>query len=151
MISLIWNFDGLWSLTILPRGKGFTTAFMIDNVIGDWVEVVETVRPTLGVAGCMLHMDNAPTHKIDGELERLKVVRIPQPTYSPDLSPCDFHLFGYIKEVLQGQTFEDINQLRCQLDILMIVFNRDARQRVFEAWKARLARCIKMEGARVEV
>ena len=27
--------------------------------------------------------------------------------YSPDLSPCDFHFFGPLKEALGGQRFED--------------------------------------------
>jgi hypothetical protein len=123
---------------------------MINHVIADWVNVVKTVRPVLGVAGSLLHLDNAPTHRIEEELKQLKVTRIPQPPYSPDLSPCDFHLFGYIKELLQGQEFDNINQLQCQIDILMVAFNREARQRVFSAWKARLARCIMTNGARVE-
>jgi histone-lysine N-methyltransferase SETMAR len=150
MISLIWNFDGLWAMTVLPRGKGFTRDFMINNVVADWEAVVKTVRPVLGVAGSLLHLDNAPTHKIDDELSKKKVTRIPQPPYSPDLSPCDFHLFGYIKEVLQGQEFDTVAQLRCQIDILMIAFNREARREVFRAWKARLERCIMTGGARVE-
>jgi histone-lysine N-methyltransferase SETMAR len=123
---------------------------MINNVIADWEQVMKPVRPVLGVAGSLLHLDNAPTHKIDDELTKRKITRIPQPPYSPDLSPCDFHLFGYIKEVLQGQEFETVDQLRCQIDILMIAFNREARREVFRAWKSRLERCIVTGGARVE-
>lgn len=28
------------------------------------------------------------------------------PAYSPDLSPCDYHLFGPLKEALGGQRFD---------------------------------------------
>jgi histone-lysine N-methyltransferase SETMAR len=150
MVSIIWNFEGLWSLTILPQRKKFDTHFMETEVLGDWESVVRTARPMLGLAGSLLHMDNAPTHHIDAELRRLGVTRLPQPAYSPDLSPCDFHLFGYIKEVLQGLTFDTEAQLRCQLDILMVAFNREARRRVFEEWKQRLQRCVASGGARLE-
>jgi hypothetical protein len=74
---------------------------MLNHVIADWVNVVKTARPVLGVAGSLLHLDNAPTHRIDEELKELKVTRIPQPAYSPDLSPCDFHLFGYMVHSLR--------------------------------------------------
>jgi hypothetical protein len=35
----------------------------------------------------------------------------PHPPYSPDLAPSDFYLFGYLKDRLQGQHFEDGDQL----------------------------------------
>jgi DNA-binding CsgD family transcriptional regulator len=150
MVSIIWNFDGLWSLTILPQRTKPDTAFMETEVLGDWDAVVRTARPAQGVRGSLLHLDNAPTHKIEEELARLGVVRIPQPPYSPDLSPCDFHLFGYIKEVLQGLVFDSEDQLRCQIDVLMVAFNKEARRGVFEEWKQRLERCIRAGGARVD-
>jgi hypothetical protein len=39
-------------------------------------------------------------------------------SYSPDLSPCDFHLFGPFREVLQGHRFrldEDVMAAVVQL------------------------------------
>lgn len=33
--------------------------------------------------------------------------QLEHPPYSPDLSPCVFHLFGPLKEALGGQRFED--------------------------------------------
>jgi hypothetical protein len=33
--------------------------------------------------------------------------RAPHPAYSPDLTPSDFYLFGYLKQVLAGQDFPD--------------------------------------------
>jgi histone-lysine N-methyltransferase SETMAR len=29
------------------------------------------------------------------------------PPYSPDLSPCDYHMFGPLKEALRPQRFDD--------------------------------------------
>jgi len=33
------------------------------------------------------------------------------PTYSPDLSPSDYHMFGPLKEKLGGQHFDDDEQV----------------------------------------
>jgi histone-lysine N-methyltransferase SETMAR len=33
------------------------------------------------------------------------------PPYSPDLSPCDYHMFGTLKEALGGQRFDDDEQV----------------------------------------
>ncbi|KAA6360072.1 MAG: hypothetical protein EZS28_044400, partial [Streblomastix strix] len=30
--------------------------------------------------------------------------------YSPDLSPCDYFLFGYLKRILQGNTFKTVEE-----------------------------------------
>ena len=35
----------------------------------------------------------------------------PQLTYSPDISPTDFFLWGYIKDKLKGKIFKDIDAL----------------------------------------
>jgi hypothetical protein len=42
--------------------------------------------------------------------------RAPHPPYSPDLAPCDFYLFGYIKGRLAGASFEEPHQLLQAID-----------------------------------
>jgi histone-lysine N-methyltransferase SETMAR len=36
---------------------------------------------------------------------------LPNPTYSPDLAPCNFHLFGPLIDSLQGRCFADSDEL----------------------------------------
>ena len=31
---------------------------------------------------------------------------LPHPSYSPDLAPSDYHLFGFVKDQLAGQHYE---------------------------------------------
>jgi histone-lysine N-methyltransferase SETMAR len=31
---------------------------------------------------------------------------LPHPSYSPDLAPSNYHLFGFVKDQLRGQRFE---------------------------------------------
>jgi len=63
---------------------------------------VARVRP--GTARTwMLHHDNAPCHtsvSINEFLAEKDIPVVPQPPYSPDLSPCDFFLFPRLKNHL---------------------------------------------------
>jgi hypothetical protein len=36
---------------------------------------------------------------------------MPQPHYSPDLAPCDFFFFGYLKSQLEGMIFLDVDNV----------------------------------------
>ena len=50
-----------------------------------------------------LHVDNARVHtsfKATEFLESLPFIKFPHPPYSPDIAPCDFFLFGYLKRKL---------------------------------------------------
>ncbi len=51
----------------------------------------------------LLHDDNASPHKSVPTLafeERTGIERVPHPPYSPDLAPCDFFLFPFLKKKL---------------------------------------------------
>ena len=46
------------------------------------------------------------------KLAQLYWTALQHPPYSPDLSPCDYHLFGPLKEALRGQRFEDDEEVQ---------------------------------------
>jgi len=57
----------------------------------------------------LLH-DNARPHSTALTHEKLAQMywtAQEHPPYSPDLSPCDYHMFGHLKEALGGQRFDD--------------------------------------------
>jgi transposase len=37
---------------------------------------------------------------------------VPQPPYSPDLSPCDFFLFPLLKNHLKGRHFDTLDSIK---------------------------------------
>jgi transposase len=60
----------------------------------------------LGTTAAHLHVDNAKPHtfKMSKEkIEELCFILVPQPPYSPELAPCNFFLFGYLKHHLEGK------------------------------------------------
>ena len=66
-----------------------------------------------------LHMDNAPAHRgrdVRRALLEMEWQQIPHPPYSPDLSPCDFFLFPYLKRKLRGREYPNLDRLRMSLE-----------------------------------
>jgi transposase len=58
-------------------------------------------------------MDNLPIHKSKvtrAKLSQMPVRLAPHPPYSPDLTPSDFFLFGYLKTKMLGLEFDSPTQ-----------------------------------------
>ena len=58
--------------------------------------------------GVVLLHDNAHPHVsrvTHMELAKFKWEPLDHPPYSPDMSPCDFHVFGPLKKHLKGKCF----------------------------------------------
>jgi hypothetical protein len=84
-------------------------------------------------------MDHARVHvagDCTAEIQRLKMTQLPQPAYSPDLSPCGFWFFGFTKLAIQDDVFDNADQLTFE----------DLR-RVFLNWIERLSRVVEHGGA----
>jgi len=61
----------------------------------------------------MLLLHNARPHSAaltQEKLARMYWTALEHPPYSPDLSPCDYHMFGPLKEALGGQRFDNDEQ-----------------------------------------
>jgi histone-lysine N-methyltransferase SETMAR len=59
-------------------------------------------------------MDNSVCHdgrKVTDELGNLELDRVPHLPYSPDLSPCDFWLFGMLKQAIKDWEFHAIEEI----------------------------------------
>jgi histone-lysine N-methyltransferase SETMAR len=57
-----------------------------------------------------VHMDNSMFHngaKITEKLEKRHIARAPHSFYSPDLNPCDFWLFGILKQKIKERVFQN--------------------------------------------
>jgi hypothetical protein len=50
-------------------------------------------------------------HKTTEEISRAKLERFVHPAYSPGLSPCDFWLFGMLKEKMKNRAFQTAEEI----------------------------------------
>jgi histone-lysine N-methyltransferase SETMAR len=58
----------------------------------------------------LIQQDNARPHtslRTQEAIAKFGWTVLPHPSYSPDLAPSDFHLFGPLKDAVRGARFED--------------------------------------------
>jgi hypothetical protein len=76
--------------------------------------------------------------------------RAPHPSYSPDLVPSNFYLFGYIKQLLSGCEFADRDSLLQEMRDILDGIEKVIGEGVFLHWVEGLHQCSAMDGEYVE-
>jgi len=105
------------------------------------------VRPSIA-NNSMLHHDNAPCHMAISVIEffvKKGIPVVPQPTYSPYLSPCDFYLFPKLKFYLKGRHFGTVENIEKAVINQLKAIPVSDFQRYYEEWE-RLRRCVASQG-----
>jgi hypothetical protein len=57
--------------------------------------------------------------------------------YSPDLDPSDFYLFGHVKDLLRGGSFETGEQLLLAIEGILRSLEKGTLRKVFLEWMKR--------------
>jgi histone-lysine N-methyltransferase SETMAR len=146
MFWIEFSRSGIGTVVILPPGQSFNRDFFLDNVLLKIVDDRALRRPRLKARGTFLHLDNARPHLCNDAFEDLGIKRLPHPPYSPDLAPCDFWLFGYLKQCLEGQSFDSPIALQAAVSEILMSIEVGTFVRVFTEWKRRLLQCIEQGG-----
>ncbi|GFW98758.1 histone-lysine N-methyltransferase SETMAR [Trichonephila clavipes] len=76
---------------------------------------IKNKRPGLLTEGVVLLHDNARSHVsrvTQRKLDKFKWETLNHPLYSPDMSPCDFHVFGPLKKHRKGKRFNSGDVLK---------------------------------------
>jgi hypothetical protein len=94
-------------------------------------------------------MDNSAchnSHKITDKLTAADIARVLHPLYSPDLSPCDFWLFRFLKKSMKGMELSTKDQSVETITTIWRGVTSDTVQSVFQEWMQRLNWVIKNNG-----
>jgi transposase len=94
-------------------------------------------------------MDNSRCHngkKITAEIQHRRFARAPHPPYSPDLSQCDFWLFGMMKHRLKDRDIQGVQALIGTLTDILDDLTFEDVQAVFLDWMERLSYLINNNG-----
>jgi len=137
MSTVFWDAEGLILAEFLEPGQTITAAH--------YVQTLQKLRrafhdqcPRRNIT--ILH-DNAHPHAPRLTLEAIAKMGwevFPQPSYSPDLAPSNYHLCGFVKDQLQGyyETTEAIQKAMCQcLRMAGTEFYRRGIFKLPERWK----------------
>ena len=76
--------------------------------------VIKSKRPGLLSDGIILMHGNARPHTVNvarDKLQRFGWETVQHPPYSADISPCDFHIFGYLKKDIRGRRFHSDEEM----------------------------------------
>ena len=96
-----------------------------------------------------LHHDNAPSHTalvLRDHFVKNSTHIVPQPPYSPDLTPCDFWLFPKLKRPLRGTRFESIDEIKAESKKALMAIPEKDYLASFENWEIRWYKCFSSRG-----
>lgn len=149
MLIAFFSRRGIENITYLPEGKTVTSEFFCQQCILPMKQKLEKERRSSGISSVKFHFDNARVHtskttKTFLDLHGLQVIK--HPPYSPDLSPCDFWLFGYLNHCLEGLCFANRDDAIQKCTEILNSIEKKVFSRVMEEWKQRLIKCIDMDG-----
>jgi len=147
MLICFFDSHGIVHREFVPPGQTVNQTFYRE-VLARLRKRVTPVRP--GTARTrMLHHDNAPCHtavSINECLAEKSIPVVPQPPYSPDLSPCDFCLFPRLKRHLKGRHFGTSGNIQKNVTDELKAIPAEAFQHCYEQWKQRLRPCVAAQG-----
>ena len=147
--KLISFFDsqGNFHMEFVPPGQTVNQTFYWE-VLERLRERVARVWPGIERTW-MLHHNNVPCHtavSINELLGERNIPVVPQPPYSPDLSPCDFFLFPRLKNHLKGRHFGTLDNIQKSVTDELKGFPAEAFQHCYKQWKQCLHHCVAAQG-----
>ena len=100
MLIVFFDVHGIVHLEFLPQGQTINQNVYKDILRRLMRSVREKRRELWETKSWLLHHDNAPAHNalsIRQFLAENNIAVLEQPSYSPDLAPCDFFLFPKLR------------------------------------------------------
>ena len=93
-----------------------------------------------GAAPHMAHLTRDFLRKSFGERIIGRFFDISWPSHSPDLNPCDWFLWGFLKDSLfkPGKTYQDVNELQVAITDCLTAISKDTLSSVFDCFLRRV-------------
>lgn len=105
------------------------------------IENIKNSKKRAPIKKFNIHMDNCKIHngvKSMTFLQVLKLDRVPHLAYSPEVSPCDFWIFGKCKNLLEEREISSQDELINEINQLLGDITFEELQSVFDEWIERL-------------
>ncbi|KAA6403831.1 MAG: putative mariner transposase [Streblomastix strix] len=151
MITVFFSGRKMWLVKALDSGLSMNSDRFIELILNQLFQRIKAEFPS--DVEPLLHFDNATAHtaaKTTKIITKNNIIRLHQLPYSPDLSPSDFYLFGYLKGALEGITFKSAEQAFAAKEQILQKIDSKTLKRVFNNWLIRLKCVIDTGGAYYE-
>ena len=122
MATVFWDRKGVLLVDFMANGNTINADRCCETLkkLRRAIQNRRRGMPTKGL--CLLH-DNARPHVARQTVALLGQFGwdiITHPPYSPDLAPCDYHLFPKLKEHLAGRRFSDNDEVKVAVQRFLI-------------------------------
>lgn len=147
MFSIFFRTTGVVHISYLKRGETINHQSYLNDCLKPLVCSINEQRPVCGTKNLKFHHDNARPHVHSGVISYLKSQKftiMDHPPYSPDLAPCDFWLFDYIKQRLGNHT--SAQSLNEEITKIVSSIPEKEYKKTFDKWIERMEYCIKNKG-----
>jgi hypothetical protein len=104
IVTIAFTSIRLLVLNFLPKGAKCSQDYFIDTVLPNIYNEKRRIVRRKGLPSFSAHMGNSMCHndaKITEKHGMRHIARALHPPYSPAFSPCDFWLFGILKEKMK--------------------------------------------------
>lgn len=153
MCTVFWDRRGVLYVDFLRTQRTINAAYY-SNLLKTHVKpAYRSKRRSIPARSAILLQDNARPHTARLTLDTISELGwevLEHPPYSPDLSPCDYHMFGPLKEALGGQRFNTDDEVeefvRTWLSELPKEFFDTGIKKLPERW----TKCVTSEGKYIE-
>ena len=147
LFSIFFKSTGPVLIDYVERGETIDHQYYIDYCLKPLIDNIKMQRPSSGVQSIKLQHDNGRPHvhrDVSNYLQSEGITIIPHPPNSPDLSPCDFRLFDFIKQNLADQNnseslYRAVSNFRSSL-------NKEEYRKTFDKWIQRMQLCVDNNG-----
>ncbi|GBN42211.1 Mariner Mos1 transposase [Araneus ventricosus] len=114
MLSFFFDHEEPLLIDLLEHGAR-VNAQLYSVTLTKLRKAMKSKHPSKISRGVILLHDNARPHTAKAAKELLQKFKwkvLSHPPYSPDLSPCDFHMFGELQKALRGQQFQKDDEIK---------------------------------------
>jgi hypothetical protein len=137
MLTVFLSGERLLVLEALLKGRKLNQNYFLQSVLSAITNSKRRYCQENRGADCCVHMDNATPHngaRVASIMDRQHVLRTPHPPYSPDISLCDFSLFGAVKHTMKDIELNFTEQIVTIAAKVSADLTFEDVQRVFEEW-----------------
>ena len=119
----------------VPTGQTINKEYYVE-VSREFRKRFRRKRPELFKSGQWhFHQDNAPVHNsilLTDYLTKMGIKTVPQPSYNPDLAPCDVCLFPKLNKKLRDCRYETIEEMKEAVTKVIDMLRQEDFHRAFQ-------------------
>ena len=150
MVTIFIRKNGTFFVELLPEGQKFNSSYFTKSIIPLISDLAYPNGYKQGEKKCLLHFDNAPSHRSNltkSVLAKYPFKMLPNPAYSPDVSPLDFGVLGTVKSKMPIIEIESEEALKETIESILSDLGIDFFKQLFRAWEERLEKVINANGS----